>query len=213
MKKKFFLIAVFILIGFIYIQNRSSETAHLEKAWKKTMNASSGRITYTVKIIDHGPDFGKTENTITIIDFMEKDDKFFYERNVYYEDSMELKQTDKVSDDGNFIIIYPEGSDVREEKEPIDEKLSLKYLCGGDLIKLNSKFIESVDCDSSKNTYDISFNYKNNHTKPGIADRKIKVEVNEELGTVDKITDDIFMVDYSSELLELLVTREYDLHL
>ena len=77
MKKKFFLIAVFILIGFIYIQNRSSETAHLEKAWKKTMNASSGRITYTVKIIDHGPDFSKTENTITIIDFMEKDDKFF----------------------------------------------------------------------------------------------------------------------------------------
>lgn len=79
MKKKIFLIAVFILIGFIYIQNRSSETAHLNKAWEKTMNASSGRITYTVKIIDHGPDFGKTENTITIIDFMEKDDKFFYE--------------------------------------------------------------------------------------------------------------------------------------
>ena len=79
MKKKIFLIAVFILIGFLYIQNRSSETAHLEKAWKKTMNASSGRITKGNRVCSHKRLYGRRGQYSTLPEHMPANHQLYSE--------------------------------------------------------------------------------------------------------------------------------------
>ncbi|MDO4438732.1 MAG: hypothetical protein Q4B86_04715 [Eubacteriales bacterium] len=82
MKKKICLLIFIVIALFIYLQNTGSKTVYLNKAWENTMNASSGKITYTGIIKEQGTDASKLNNTKTIIDFMVKDNKFFYEKKI-----------------------------------------------------------------------------------------------------------------------------------
>ncbi|MDO4438730.1 MAG: hypothetical protein Q4B86_04695 [Eubacteriales bacterium] len=134
---------------------------------------------------------------------------------MYYEKNMELKQTDKVSDDGNFIISFPAGMEEYGIKEPIDKRISLKDVCGGDWTKLDDKYIESLDYDSNKNTYNIKFNTENlnnGNTELIVVEKRMKIEVNETFDTVDNIVYNYIIKRKDVGYFKIQNTIKYDLN-